>query len=130
MSEALPRPASILRPKAKAPQKSLTCAGSGVDIDKKDALTESLDLMLRRTHTDRVIPNPGGFSGLFRLDYRARLFARNYNDPVLVACCDGVGTTAECGADFMVRRRHPPLTSRHLGAPGPPARPRRCPAAG
>ncbi|HYE62394.1 MAG TPA: phosphoribosylformylglycinamidine cyclo-ligase [Phycisphaerales bacterium] len=72
--------------------KPLTYASSGVDIDQKDAFTESLDSMLRKTYTDRVIPNPGGFAGLFRLDYKQRLFARNYKDPVLVACCDGVGT--------------------------------------
>ena len=77
---------------SKAPTKALTYASSGVDIDQKDAFTESLDSMLRKTYTDRVIPNPGGFAGLFRLDYKQRLFARNYKDPVLVACCDGVGT--------------------------------------
>lgn len=87
---------------ARATGKSLTYAGSGVDIDKKDAFTESLDSMLRRTHTSRVIPNPGGFAGLFRLDYKARLFARNYKDPVLVACCDGVGTKVKLAADLKV----------------------------
>ena len=34
----------------------------------------------------------GGFAGLFRLDFAPGLFARNYVDPVLVACTDGVGT--------------------------------------
>jgi phosphoribosylformylglycinamidine cyclo-ligase len=34
----------------------------------------------------------GGFAGLFRLDFAGRLFARRYDDPVLVACTDGVGT--------------------------------------
>jgi phosphoribosylformylglycinamidine cyclo-ligase len=48
--------------------------------------------MMRRTYGPRVIDNPGGFAGLFRLDFNHRLFARNYKDPVLVACCDGVGT--------------------------------------
>lgn len=76
-------------PSARTP---LTYAGAGVDIDEKDAFTESLDKVLRRTYTDRVIPNPGGFAGLVRLDYKQRLFARNYKEPVLVACCDGVGT--------------------------------------
>ena len=80
--------------------RSLTYAASGVDIDQKDAFTESLDKVLKRTHTDRVIPNPGGFAGLFRLDYKARLFARNYKDPVLVACCDGVGTKVKLAAEL------------------------------
>lgn len=86
----------------KTPTKPLTYAGAGVDIDEKDAFTESLDSMLRKTYTDRVIPNPGGFAGLFRLDYRQRLFARNYKDPVLVACCDGVGTKVKLAADLGV----------------------------
>jgi phosphoribosylformylglycinamidine cyclo-ligase len=47
---------------------------------------------LRSTHGPRVIQNPGGFAGLFRLDYNEQLFQRNYRDPVLVACADGVGT--------------------------------------
>jgi phosphoribosylformylglycinamidine cyclo-ligase len=89
----MPRPRTTKRP--------LTYAGSGVDIDKKDAFTESLDATLRRTYTDRVIPNPGGFAGLFRLDYKRGLFARNYKDPVLVACCDGVGTKVKLAADLQ-----------------------------
>jgi phosphoribosylformylglycinamidine cyclo-ligase len=32
------------------------------------------------------------FAGLFRLDYDEKLFKRNYRNPVLVACTDGVGT--------------------------------------
>jgi len=90
---------------SKAPSRSqrpLTYAASGVDIDQKDAFTESLDSMLRRTYTERVIPNPGGFAGLFRLDYKQRLFARNYKDPVLVACCDGVGTKVLLAAELGV----------------------------
>jgi phosphoribosylformylglycinamidine cyclo-ligase len=85
-----------------SPRKPLTYASSGVDIDQKDAFTESLDSMLRRTYTDRVIPNPGGFAGLFRLDYKQRLFARNYKDPVLVACCDGVGTKVLLATEMQV----------------------------
>ena len=79
---------------------SLTYASSGVDIDKKDAFTESLDAVLRKTYTPRVIPNPGGFAGLFRLDYKRGLFSRNYKDPVLVACCDGVGTKVKLTAEL------------------------------
>jgi phosphoribosylformylglycinamidine cyclo-ligase len=51
-----------------------------------------LGSLLRRTRTPRVIPLEGGFAGLFRLDFSGPLFARNYHDPVLVSCTDGVGT--------------------------------------
>ena len=40
----------------------------------------------------RVIPLDGGFAGLFQLDFANQLFARHYQDPVLVSCTDGVGT--------------------------------------
>lgn len=89
-------------PAATRSKPGLTYADSGVDIDKKDAFTESLDTILRRTYTDRVIPNPGGFAGLFRLDYKAKLFARNYKDPVLVACADGVGTKVKLASQLGI----------------------------
>jgi phosphoribosylformylglycinamidine cyclo-ligase len=85
-----------------ATSKQITYATAGVDIDRKDAFTESLDKVLKRTFTERVLPNPGGFAGLFRLDYKARLFQRNYKDPVLVACCDGVGTKVKLAAELGV----------------------------
>lgn len=81
---------------------ALTYASAGVDIDQKDSFTESLDAVLKRTYTDRVIANPGGFAGLVRLDYNHRLFARNYKDPVLVACCDGVGTKVKLAAELGI----------------------------
>jgi phosphoribosylformylglycinamidine cyclo-ligase len=72
--------------------RSLTYASSGVDLEAKDSFTESLESIMRRTHGPRVIKNPGGFAGLFRLDFDQKLFAKNYRKPVLVACTDGVGT--------------------------------------
>jgi phosphoribosylformylglycinamidine cyclo-ligase len=74
------------------PSRGLTYADSGVNLEEKDLFTESLDSLMRRTHGPRVIRNPGGFAGLFRLDFNQKLFAKNYKDPVLVACTDGVGT--------------------------------------
>lgn len=72
--------------------RGLTYAAAGVDLHEKDTFTESLGSIMRRTHGPRVIDNPGGFAGLFRLDYNQKLFQRNYKDPVLVACTDGCGT--------------------------------------
>ncbi|MEK6702860.1 MAG: phosphoribosylformylglycinamidine cyclo-ligase [Planctomycetota bacterium] len=80
----------------------LSYAAAGVDIHEKDSFTESLGAVMRRTFGPRVIDNPGGFAGLFRLDYNEKLFARNYKDPVLVACADGVGTKVKLAADLGV----------------------------
>lgn len=81
-------------------KKSLTYADAGVDIDTTDAFVGKIQSHLRNTFGPRVIDNPGGFAGLFRLDYNQRLFQRNYVDPVLVACCDGVGTKVKIASDL------------------------------
>ncbi|MEM7755629.1 MAG: phosphoribosylformylglycinamidine cyclo-ligase [Planctomycetota bacterium] len=74
------------------PGGGLTYAATGVDIEAGDEAARRLMGHMRRTHGPRVIANPGGFAGLFRLDYNEQLFKRNYKDPVLVACADGVGS--------------------------------------
>jgi phosphoribosylformylglycinamidine cyclo-ligase len=53
---------------------------------------------MQRTYSPRVLRADGGFAGLFRLDFPDQLFARNYQDPVLVACTDGVGTKIKVAA--------------------------------
>lgn len=78
--------------------KPLTYAGSGVSIDAGDRFVGSIGSAMRRTFGPRVIDNPGGFAGLFRLDYNEKLFKRNYREPVLVACADGVGTKIKLAA--------------------------------
>ncbi|USN98406.1 MAG: phosphoribosylformylglycinamidine cyclo-ligase [Phycisphaeraceae bacterium] len=70
----------------------LTYADSGVSIEAGDEAVRRIQQHIRRTQGPRVIDNPGGFAGLFRLDFNEQLFRRNYRDPVLVACTDGVGT--------------------------------------
>lgn len=80
--------------------RGLTYAAAGVDLQGKDDFTESLSALMKRTHGPRVIPNPGGFAGLFRLDFNERLFRKNYKDPVLVACADGVGTKLKLAIDL------------------------------
>ena len=57
---------------------------------------------MRRTFGPRVIENPGGFGGLFSLNYTSKLFAKNYRQPVLVASTDGVGTKLKIA--FMMNK--------------------------
>lgn len=90
-------------PRQDAPSPNgLTYADSGVDIDAGDKAAQLILRHLRRTQGQRVIPNPGGFAGLFRLDYNEQLFKRNYKDPVLVACTDGVGTKVKLAAQLDI----------------------------
>ncbi|MCS7237250.1 MAG: phosphoribosylformylglycinamidine cyclo-ligase [Thermoguttaceae bacterium] len=70
----------------------LTYKDAGVDLDIYNQAMERLPRLLARTFTPRVIPLPGGFAGLFQLDFDCPIFARRYRNPVLVACSDGVGT--------------------------------------
>ena len=70
----------------------MTYAGAGVDIDAGERMVGLIQHHMRRTYGPRVLGKHGGFAGLFRLDYNERLFQRNYKDPVLVACADGVGS--------------------------------------
>jgi phosphoribosylformylglycinamidine cyclo-ligase len=65
---------------------------SGVDLDVYRQSMARLPRLLRRTHSPRVLPAEGGFAGLFQLDFKDGLFARAYQDPVLVSGTDGVGT--------------------------------------
>ncbi|MHC4275465.1 MAG: phosphoribosylformylglycinamidine cyclo-ligase, partial [Planctomycetota bacterium] len=55
-----------------------------------------------RTHSPRVLGRHGGFAGMFRLDYNEKLFQKNYLEPVLVACADGVGTKVKLAAELGV----------------------------
>ncbi|QDU57945.1 phosphoribosylformylglycinamidine cyclo-ligase [Aeoliella mucimassa] len=69
-----------------------TYKDSGVDLEVYAESMAKLPRLLRRTHTPRVLPAEGGFAGLFSLDFPGKLFRRDYKDPVLVSCTDGVGT--------------------------------------
>ena len=70
----------------------VTYKGAGVDLDVYDEAMTRLPRLMHRTFSPRVLKLDGGFAGLFRLDFSNCMFARNYDDPVLVACTDGVGT--------------------------------------
>lgn len=80
----------------------VTYKDAGVDIEKKGDFTNDIYHQLRRTFSPRVIENPGGFAGLFSLNYSSKLFAKKYKHPVLVASTDGVGTKLKIA--FMMDR--------------------------
>jgi phosphoribosylformylglycinamidine cyclo-ligase len=69
-----------------------TYKDSGVDLEVYAQSMAKLPRLLKRTHSPRVLPAEGGFAGLFALDFSGHLFRRNYQDPILVSCTDGVGT--------------------------------------
>ncbi len=67
-------------------KKGLTYADSGVDIDAGDHLVDLIKPMVRATARAGADAEIGGFGGLFDLK------AAGFQDPVLVAATDGVGT--------------------------------------
>jgi phosphoribosylformylglycinamidine cyclo-ligase len=64
----------------------LTYADAGVDIDAGNALVERIKPAAKRTNRPGTMAGLGGFGALFDLK------AAGYDDPVLVAATDGVGT--------------------------------------
>jgi phosphoribosylformylglycinamidine cyclo-ligase len=73
-------------------RKKLTYKDAGVDVSANDRMVELIKPIVRGTYGPRVVGGHGGFAGMLRLDYREDLFKRNYKDPILVACTDGVGS--------------------------------------
>jgi len=71
---------------------AITYKDAGVDVEAGQSMVRMIRPLVERTFGPRVMDSYGGFAGLFRLDYNEKLFKRNYKDPVLVACTDGVGT--------------------------------------
>ncbi|MBT4889151.1 MAG: phosphoribosylformylglycinamidine cyclo-ligase, partial [Rhodospirillales bacterium] len=65
---------------------SLSYRDAGVDIDAGNALVEAIKPHAKSTERSGVMAGLGGFGGFFDLR------AAGYNDPVLVAANDGVGT--------------------------------------
>ena len=78
--------------KTVSPGKPMTYKEAGVDIEAGESMVEGIRALVAKTYSPRVVGTLGGFAGLFRLDFQERLLRRSYRDPVLVACCDGVGT--------------------------------------
>ncbi len=75
-----------------ARRRRITYKDAGVDISANDRMVELIKPVVRQTYGPRVVGSLGGFAGLLRLDYDEALFRRNYKEPVLVACTDGVGS--------------------------------------
>lgn len=59
---------------------------AGVDIDKGNAFISRIKALVAETHSRGVISDIGGFSGLFAIGNAG------FDDPVLIASTDGVGT--------------------------------------
>ncbi|THH38609.1 phosphoribosylformylglycinamidine cyclo-ligase [Aliishimia ponticola] len=71
----------------------ITYADAGVDIDAGNELVERIKPAAKRTQRPGVMSGLGGFGGLFDLK------AAGYDDPVLVAATDGVGTKLRIAID-------------------------------
>ena len=71
----------------------LSYAAAGVDIDAGNTLVERLKPMAKATNRTGVMAGLGGYGGLFDLR------AAGFEDPVLVAATDGVGTKLRIAID-------------------------------
>jgi len=79
---------------------ALTYERAGVSIEANDEMVEQIQSHVAGTFGPRVMGLKGGFAGMFRLDYDEKLFKRNYKNPVLVACTDGVGSKVQLAAEI------------------------------
>jgi phosphoribosylformylglycinamidine cyclo-ligase len=72
---------------------SYTYKQAGVDIDAGEALVENIKPLAASTRRSGADASLGGFGGLFDLK------AAGFNDPILVAANDGVGTKLKVAID-------------------------------
>lgn len=64
---------------------SLTYKDAGVDIDAGDQFVEAIKPLIKKTKRPEMMGELGGFGGLFAIP-------KGYEEPLLVASTDGVGT--------------------------------------
>lgn len=69
---------------------------AGVDVEAGDALVDWLKASApaRWPHQERLVEGIGGFAALFRADFK------DYKEPCLVSCTDGVGTKVKLAVQF------------------------------
>ncbi|GAB6058849.1 phosphoribosylformylglycinamidine cyclo-ligase [Desulfonatronum parangueonense] len=68
---------------------------AGVDIEAGNQLVSRIKKAIASTHIKGVVSDIGGFGGLFKPDMN------QFNDPVLVASTDGVGTKLKLACAFQ-----------------------------
>jgi phosphoribosylformylglycinamidine cyclo-ligase len=79
-------------------KKYISYEQAGVSINAGDEMVRQIQSFVTSTFGPRVIESENAFAGMFRLDYDERLFKKNYKNPVLVACTDGVGSKVQLSA--------------------------------
>lgn len=76
-------------------KKPLSYKDAGVDITAGNALVEQIKNIAKATHRPEVLAGLGGFGGLFALPLK------NYQEPILVAGTDGVGTKLKLAIELQ-----------------------------
>ena len=77
-----------------AGQKS-SYANSGVDIDSGNRSNQLISQSVKSTHNKKVLSNMSSFGGLFDISE-----LKSYEQPILVASTDGVGTKVKLAAQY------------------------------
>jgi len=77
------------------PHRSQAYTQAGVDIQAGNKLVQRIKKAIASTHTKGVLSDIGGFGGLFKPDMN------RFNEPVLVATTDGVGTKLKLAFAFQ-----------------------------
>jgi phosphoribosylformylglycinamidine cyclo-ligase len=80
-------------------KRGFTYKEAGVDVEANTVWVNRIRHAMQSTYGPRVISRHNAFAGLFRLDFNEQLFRRNYREPVLVGCADGVGTKVLLAAE-------------------------------